>query len=69
MASYNQISQEPGSNTLSGSRPSNSSQLLRIHLDYLRIYYLAAVVCTGGLLFGYDSGVIGLVSLSQLYHV
>ncbi|CBF71584.1 hypothetical protein AN6848.2 [Aspergillus nidulans FGSC A4] len=56
MASYNHISQEPDSNTLSDSRPSNSSQSLRIHLDYLRIYYLAAVVCAGGLLFGYDSG-------------
>lgn len=25
----------------------------------LRIYYLAAVLCCGGALFGYDSGVIG----------
>ncbi|KAL4816937.1 general substrate transporter [Aspergillus spinulosporus] len=48
MASYNQISQNPDSDSLSDSPSSNSSQLLWILLKSLRIYYLAAVVCTGG---------------------
>ena len=30
----------------------------------LRIYWLAAVLCCGGALFGYDSGVIGVSTLT-----
>lgn len=30
----------------------------------LRTYWLAAVLCCGGMLFGYDSGVIGWISRS-----
>ncbi|KAL4974722.1 general substrate transporter [Aspergillus desertorum] len=57
MSHYSQFPHDPDSDTLPDAPP--SSQQLRIHHDSLRIYYLAAVVCTGGLLFGYDSGVIG----------
>lgn len=33
----------------------------------LRTYWLAAVLCCGGVLFGYDSGVIGWYSPSCLW--
>ncbi|KAL4802101.1 general substrate transporter [Aspergillus unguis] len=57
MPSYTQI---PNPELDSGSTPSSSlAPQNKKHHDSLRIYYLAAVVCTGGLLFGYDSGVIG----------
>ncbi|PKY03531.1 MFS quinate transporter [Aspergillus campestris IBT 28561] len=45
MRSYAQLSQEE-----------TSSAWIR---SSLRIYYLTAIVCCGGVLFGYDSGVIG----------
>lgn len=46
MRSYAQLSQEE-----------TSSAWIR---SSLRIYYLTAIVCCGGVLFGYDSGVIGI---------
>lgn len=33
-------------------------------LASLRIYWLAVVLCCGGILFGYDSGVIGMLVLA-----
>ncbi|KAL4994353.1 general substrate transporter, partial [Aspergillus recurvatus] len=60
MSPYSQLPENPFSDTLPDTPPTTtSSHQLRIHHDSVRIYYLAAVVCTGGLLFGYDSGVIG----------
>ncbi|OJI95971.1 hypothetical protein ASPVEDRAFT_77746 [Aspergillus versicolor CBS 583.65] len=53
MSSYTQIPQghpDPDLTPSDNNPPHDSS---------LRIYWLAAVVCCGGLLFGYDSGVIG----------
>lgn len=52
--SYNQVPQE----LTETDTPSSPSQAQKHH-DSPRIYLLTAVVCFGGLLFGYDSGVIG----------
>lgn len=37
-------------------------EALRLSKARRRTYWLAAVLCCGGALFGYDSGVIGLSS-------
>lgn len=54
MSSYAQIPQDLHDPDLA---PSDNNP--PPHDFSLRIYWLAAVVCCGGLLFGYDSGVIG----------
>lgn len=33
-----------------------------------RLYWLAAVLCCGALLFGYDSGLIGMSDYSMIYN-
>ncbi|KAH8427229.1 sugar porter family MFS transporter [Aspergillus melleus] len=52
--SYSPISNDEASSNSLGVPPSSPPRLAR-----LRIYWLTAVVCCGGILFGYDSGVIG----------
>ncbi|KAL2849063.1 MFS quinate transporter [Aspergillus pseudodeflectus] len=64
MSSYAQLPQglpyvDPQSNHNLPSKSAASS---------LRIYWLAATVCCGGLLFGYDSGVIGGVLTFPSFH-
>jgi hypothetical protein len=34
-----------------------------------RIYWFALILCSGGALFGYDSGVIGTTPLPPLYPI
>ncbi|KAL4795926.1 general substrate transporter [Aspergillus venezuelensis] len=63
MSSYAQLAQDPDAELdLETTTPSNNET------SNLRIYTLAAVVCSGGLLFGYDSGVIGGVLTFPSFH-
>ncbi|KAL4968926.1 sugar porter family MFS transporter [Aspergillus stella-maris] len=63
MSSYAQLVQDPDAEPdLETTTPSNNET------SNLRIYTLAAVVCSGGLLFGYDSGVIGGVLTFPSFH-
>ncbi|KAK1140717.1 hypothetical protein N8T08_009918 [Aspergillus melleus] len=52
--SYTRLSHDEASSNPLGDPPSSPPRLAK-----LRIYWLTAVVCCGGILFGYDSGVIG----------
>ncbi|KAL4943596.1 general substrate transporter [Aspergillus oleicola] len=64
MSSYAQVAQDPDAEPETGlnDTPSNHAA------SNLRIYTLAAAVCSGGLLFGYDSGVIGGVLTFPSFH-
>lgn len=54
MSPYARLSQDESLSYTPGDPPSPPPRLAK-----LRIYWLTAVVCCGGILFGYDSGVIG----------
>ncbi|PLB44343.1 putative MFS quinate transporter [Aspergillus steynii IBT 23096] len=54
MSPYTRLSQDEASSSAQGESPSSPARLAK-----LRIYWLTAVICCGGILFGYDSGVIG----------
>lgn len=57
MRSYIQLpQQDPGDLDLV---PPESTEQTTSRLAKLRLFWLAAVLCCGGALFGYDSGVIG----------
>ncbi|KAL3460350.1 general substrate transporter [Aspergillus heterothallicus] len=62
MSSYAQLSQD-----VVETRSSHSSSQ-KLATSSFRIYWLAATVCCGGLLFGYDSGVIGGVLTFSSFH-
>ncbi|KAF3384354.1 Quinate permease [Penicillium rolfsii] len=62
IASYSQIPQNPelvDNQSLWGSDENLAMEALRLSKARWRTYWLAAVLCCGGALFGYDSGVIG----------
>ncbi|KAJ0425401.1 general substrate transporter [Aspergillus carlsbadensis] len=64
MPSYAQIPQGlPDADAQSNQNPSPKPTA-----SSFRIYWLAATVCCGGLLFGYDSGVIGGVLIFTSFH-
>ena len=61
-ASYSQLPQQPENlyHQLDWeSDESHATEALRLSKARWRTYWLAAVLCCGGALFGYDSGVIG----------
>ncbi|KAL4957689.1 general substrate transporter [Aspergillus filifer] len=63
MSSYTQLARDPD------AEPDlETITTTNIEISNLRIHTLAAVVCSGGLLFGYDSGVIGGVLTFPSFH-
>ncbi|KAF7166417.1 hypothetical protein CNMCM6106_002214 [Aspergillus hiratsukae] len=57
MRSYTQLpQQDPGD---LDHVPPDTTEQIAVRLAKLRLFWLAAVLCCGGVLFGYDSGVIG----------
>jgi hypothetical protein len=57
MSSYTQLpQQDPDYSAIVSPDPTEQTAL---RLAGLRLFWLAAVLCCGGALFGYDSGVIG----------
>jgi hypothetical protein len=63
IASYSQIPQQPENHDSQLSWESDEYSImeaLRVSKARWRTYWLAAVLCCGGALFGYDSGVIGM---------
>jgi hypothetical protein len=64
-ASYSQLPQNQDGDQLDQLDP--DMETLRLSKARWRTYWLAVVLCCGGALFGYDSGVIGTV-LSNLMH-
>lgn len=62
-ASYSQLPQQPellDHQLVWESDESHAMEALRLPKARWRTYWLAAVLCCGGALFGYDSGVIGM---------
>jgi hypothetical protein len=57
MRPYTQLSQQDPDDL--GLVPPDSTEQKDSRLAGLRLFWLAAVLCCGGALFGYDSGVIG----------
>lgn len=58
-SSYTQVPQDPDQSQLQGQDPDSMMEASRLMKARWRTYWLAAVLCCGGALFGYDSGVIG----------
>ncbi|KAL4867546.1 hypothetical protein BDV12DRAFT_209800 [Aspergillus spectabilis] len=59
MSSYARLPQDLPDTDIHPNTTSPDNNNPSHHASSLRIYWLTAVVCCGGLLFGYDSGVIG----------
>lgn len=61
--SYTQLAQYPDENSqLDYENLGSTMEISRLLQARWRTYWLATVLCCGGALFGYDSGVIGTLS-------
>lgn len=69
LISYSQLPQVPDhrSPELEGETQDPTMEALRLSKARWRTYWLAVVLCCGGALFGYDSGVIGMYSCDPRY--
>lgn len=69
LPSYSQLPQAPDQQSaeLESETQDPTMEALRLSKARWRTYWLAVVLCCGGALFGYDSGVIGVYSCDPWY--
>lgn len=63
-STYSQLPQTQDEDQLDQLDP--AMEALRLSKARWRTYWLAAVLCCGGALFGYDSGVIGILPIQSI---